>query len=97
MVWSGLLDVDRVLFACIRHYFPRQGGNIELRWRTSRESHPSEERSELQYRRIIVGWRDHGGDSLPRLPWSEWVSLCTLNGRPLMQRYSAQVVFAHSA
>jgi hypothetical protein len=33
---------------------------------------------------------------LPRLSWPEWVSLCTLFGRPLMRICSAQVVFAHS-
>jgi len=52
---------------------------------------------EAAYRSIIVGWRDHGGDSLPKLSWPEWVSLCTLLGRPLMRSFSAQVVFAHSA
>ena len=37
-----------VLFACIRHYFPRQGRRLEPRWRTSREFHPSEVLSKLR-------------------------------------------------
>ena len=42
---------------------------------------------------LTGSWRD----SLPKLSWPEWVSLCTLLGRPLMRSFSAQVVFAHSA
>lgn len=37
-----------VLFACIRHYFPRQGGNLNCAGRTSRDSHPSEDLSKLR-------------------------------------------------
>ena len=39
---------------------PQAGRQLELRWRASQESHPSEELSEPQYGSIIMGWRDHG-------------------------------------
>lgn len=34
---------------------PQAGRQLELRWRASRESHPSEELSEPQYGSIIMG------------------------------------------
>ena len=68
-----------------RHYFPSHGRQLTLCWRTSWESHPSEDLSELlsqkYHYRLTGSWRS----SLPKLPWPEWVSLCTLYGRPLMQ------------
>ena len=69
----------------IRHNFPSRGRQLTLCWRTSWESHPSEDLSELlsqkYHYRLTGSWRS----SLPKLPWPEWVSLCTLYGRPLMQ------------
>lgn len=52
-VWSGLRSFD-----CICLYLtllPQAGRRLELCWHTSREFHPSEELSELQYRSIMVG------------------------------------------
>ena len=85
-----------VLFACIRHYFPRQGGNLNCAGaHHGTLTPPRISRSCVQeYHYGLTGsWRD----SLPKLSWPEWVSLCTLLGRPLMRSFSAQVVFAHSA
>lgn len=85
-----------VLLACIRHYFPRRGGNLNCAGaHHGTLTPPRISRSCVQeYHYGLTGsWRD----SLPKLSWPEWVSLCTLLGRPLMRNHSAQVVFAHSA
>ena len=64
---------------------PQAGRQLELCWRTSWDSHPSEDLSELPKQkyhcRLTGSWRD----SLPVLSWPEWVSLCTLFGRPSMR------------
>jgi len=64
------------------------GGNLELCWRTSRESHPSEDRSELpplletvagqEYHCVLTASLQY---SLPGLFWDGWGPLGTLFGR----------------
>ena len=84
-VWSGLLFLDNSFICLYSTLLPQAGRQLELCWRTSWDSHPSEDLSELRkqkYHYRLTGlWRN----SLPRLSWPEWVSLCTLYGRPLMR------------
>ena len=75
---------------------PQVGRQLELCWRTSWESHPSEELSELRIQKYHYRLTGSLRNSVPMLCRSEWVSLCTLSGRPIMRNDSAQVVFAHS-
>ena len=83
--WSGLLFFDNRFICLYSTLLPQAGRQLELCWRTSWDSHPSEDLSELRkqkyHYRPMGSWRN----SVPRLSWPEWVSLCTLFGRPLMR------------
>ena len=78
------------------------GGSLELCWRTSRASHPSEDLSEppplletvagREYHCVLTG---SSQGSLPGLLLSGWGPLSTLFCRSLMRILSAQVVLAH--
>ena len=83
-------------FVCLYStLLPQAGRQLELCWRTSREFHPSEDLSKL--RTGVSLWADGiMAGQLAKAVLPEWVSLCTLLGRPLMRSFSAQVVIAHS-
>lgn len=54
LIWSGLHSFD-FLLCLYSTLLPQAGQQLELCWRTSWESHPSEELSELQCRSINIG------------------------------------------
>ena len=89
-IYTLNLGRPSVLLCCVTDclystLLPQAGRQLELCWRTSWASHPSEDLSELPTQKYHYGLTGSWRDSLPGLSWPEWVSLCTLFGRPMMR------------